>query len=1342
VSSDGAVVAHWHSDTLPKKSTPPKHTYVLEKCFVIEFKTTRPYAFKLKDRRSKDEIVFACDNVTEYASWLSFLTDDGSAAAEAARAAAQAAPRDRSRSPDKQSRGHGSGSPGPHGMDDQDQDQDGDETVSGYNEMQATIEDKINDFFYSRDTNTDKEISIRATEFWDLMKVLEERISITTGRQAIAQLTRKSGVIFYKDFMNWWRHRLSEDSRTGHSTGHTDTSSVLRSHIGLAGSKAKEGQGPSIKGEFNIFGSSVPVNHLHFAGMLDAEMSQDDPAPTAADGPPAAPSLLHTSAFIQQKLPAVKNILTEWAALTQGDSWNDRLQASIEDVLAAQNCIYEAPDSVTSGSQQALLESYFQYFAVLGQFYAAARLGAQTIVDEYSLPDSMRSAVLVNLSGLVADEDGTGAGAGGSGADIEAEEVFLLDGLVFRLVAVPASSRDLEMSASDAYTRYVTATDTVKHKMAGGDARAYHAVQRAVLSLFTNDTDTDTDIRPCTVGQTVVDYSGYRVQVCCPLPLEERRTLKYGQASSEDIFICRDIPGPDAEGGGYQYPKLFMQLAEKLNLRQRLIRTVVSDGGGDENVHVYESSEMILTRDMQLHQSDDDRFYMVNFSNLLPPEVPSPESNDVLTKQFRPEFLCKNPLALSPEALSIENAPLEGEGEATERDSMGAKLDSTPTAAAHPDRDRKQSVIAQNVAKLTVDSIIQASKKLKNVTIVRLVKKLDYMVVFPMESFGLTRFMHSNGVNCRHLGVMYELSSVFHVRQLLLCEAVARSVKTLLKLVLQRCSRRGRAEGVVAQERGRSREAHFLEHQEALLAAKRLVVVDMFNMALGHGERCDGFWTGLLPSTVQSKFGLHIPSNHDRSTLLHAFQLFEAMQYHCGVTFRDSNQYLFHNPLHPEPFRPEDLVDHAPVVKAEQLYPGADHDLAALSAAYMRERMYSDALNSLRIHMSAVVLSQGTQVMERFLSPKQRALTTYLTYDIALCHFLLKQYEQCSHVLLGHLESSPKYTVLAARMLTLLMCSTFHSGSGSSDGKSLPNAAKINTALQYFESAKMMYYLALGSQHPAVGLHVCALADLYFESKALPQARVTNMVALGSFKHALGDMHPVCAGVAVKLGNLLLADGQHSAAVELLEGAFAAYQHVNRQAAAARLTGSGPAPAPAVHVYYSDEAHCLHALAVALRGKSEVSYAMQCAVLSVDIATGDGRAMSPGTVHTLLLLAEMYEASSDLFTAVALYQDVWNIVKTNPHIFPMASMLLDLAGRLVRVIVDMLPLQARTLIDTIMAESIAPSGVEWDMAQNMLVTELWTQPPVAYIRDTIKQALEEAGETGVVDSLCLLAYAC
>lgn len=300
-------------------------------------------------------------------------------------------------------------------------------------------------------------------------------------------------------------------------------------------------------------------------------------------------------------------------------------------------------------------------------------------------------------------------------------------------------------------------------------------------------------------------------------------------------------------------------------------------------------------------------------------------------------------------------------------------------------------------------------------------------------------------------------------------------------------------------------------------------------------------------------------------------------------------------------------------------------------------------------------------------------------------------------------------------MLTLLMCATFLCNASS--------PAKVQLALQYFEAGRTMYLLTLGSQNPMIGVHICALADLYFAAKAYSQAKVATMIAKSTFQSILGDLHPVCAGIGCKLGNLLLAEGQYGAAVEIFEAAFNIYQHINRLS---------PQTNGESHIYADDEGHCLHGLAIGLKGKGEIVYAMQCAILSVDIATSENRPMTPGVVHTLFLLAEMYEMTSDLYTAASLYQDVWNIIKCSPHMFPMSQILKDLAARLVRVIVAMLPLQSRTLIETILAGTPSPSKQEWKITVNSLCAEMWLYEPVEYIKELIKSALQGAGETGFI----------
>jgi hypothetical protein len=69
---------------------------------------------------------------------------------------------------------------------------------------------------------------------------------------------------------------------------------------------------------------------------------------------------------------------------------------------------------------------------------------------------------------------------------------------------------------------------------------------------------------------------------------------------------------------------------------------------------------------------------------------------------------------------------------------------------------------------------------------------LDGFASVPMDSYGLTQFLHSSGINMRHLGVLYWLCSAPSVKQLLLSEALARCCKSVLNSQLRAHARKTR----------------------------------------------------------------------------------------------------------------------------------------------------------------------------------------------------------------------------------------------------------------------------------------------------------------------------------------------------------------------------------------------------------------------------------------------------------------------------------------------------------------------------------------------------------------------
>jgi hypothetical protein len=169
---------------------------------------------------------------------------------------------------------------------------------------------------------------------------------------------------------------------------------------------------------------------------------------------------------------------------------------------------------------------------------------------------------------------------------------------------------------------------------------------------------------------------------------------------------------------------------------------------------------------------------------------------------------------------------------------VSPEVSNEKSAAAAPADNPKR------LLKSGLEKVLEAGERLRAERVFEATRLLDLVVVLPVDSYGITRFMHSNGINCRYLGLMYEYSTAFHVRQLILCESIARAVKVLMNQLLRHTSRRGRAMTMLAEQRRRSKESHFIDYQQALLKAKSIAVVDTFNIVMGCSPKSADFWSG------------------------------------------------------------------------------------------------------------------------------------------------------------------------------------------------------------------------------------------------------------------------------------------------------------------------------------------------------------------------------------------------------------------------------------------------------------------------------------------------------------------
>ena len=111
------------------------------------------------------------------------------------------------------------------------------------------------------------------------------------------------------------------------------------------------------------------------------------------------------------------------------------------------------------------------------------------------------------------------------------------------------------------------------------------------------------------------------------------------------------------------------------------------------------------------------------------------------------------------------------------------------------------------------------------------------MAFLPLDSYGLTKFLHERGVNMFCLGFLYRFSYMPHIKQILLVEIVARSCKVYLNSLLHAAHQKARSLSIAAEKRGRSGEKDFTQHQSQLFEELYSIILDLFNSLLGSQVR-------------------------------------------------------------------------------------------------------------------------------------------------------------------------------------------------------------------------------------------------------------------------------------------------------------------------------------------------------------------------------------------------------------------------------------------------------------------------------------------------------------------------
>jgi hypothetical protein len=240
----------------------------------------------------------------------------------------------------------------------------------------------------------------------------------------------------------------------------------------------------------------------------------------------------------------------------------------------------------------------------------------------------------------------------------------------------------------------------------------------------------------------LVDYRGYRVIATCVLPIGTD-TLIYGSSDA----------GRTAYTKNHHFNSLMSLVGEALNLRPHYVGLV-------------KKKILVCGGDVEGHKARDGKFYLLDFSRVLPPTRPLSSvlhPNSHLYMLFRNEFLQKYPKTLCSDGYSAFITP----------DPNRAEYDSDLNEATHH---------------LEAKCIPSFAKELMHVL-------LEAKESGVLASVNITEHMHRRGINLRYIGLLCRALLHINNPQVLICmyivftEAVARTLKNLLYHKLRELSR-------------------------------------------------------------------------------------------------------------------------------------------------------------------------------------------------------------------------------------------------------------------------------------------------------------------------------------------------------------------------------------------------------------------------------------------------------------------------------------------------------------------------------------------------------------------------